>query len=219
MNFEKSSRLVFVGDSITDCSRDFNAQLGVPNSLGDGFVSLINGFTTGLYPEKEFMVINKGIGGNTILDLKKRWQVDVLDIAPDVVTIMIGINDVWRHFDGVFSQSPLVSEEVFKQTYQELIDQTLAVTGQIIVMSPFMFDTNMTDPMRQQLSKYQAIATEMAATNNLPYVDVQAAVDRYLAVQHSYALSGDRIHPSALPGHMLIAKEWLDAVGFEWQRA
>ena len=68
--------------------------------MGDGYVHLINAYTTALLPQMELMIVNRGVSGDTVVDLKKRWKDDVLAFHPDWVTIMIGVNDVWRHFDG-----------------------------------------------------------------------------------------------------------------------
>lgn len=218
MKFKKKSRIVFVGDSITDCNRDYEAQLAGWGSFGDGYVNLINAFTTSLVPEKEYMIINKGISGNTVLDLKNRWQEDVLDVAPDVVTIMVGINEVWRYVDSVFSQVPLVSVEEFESVYRELIVTTKKTTNDIILMSPFMFEENHNNEMRKRLVDYQKVTKDLSAEFNLIFIDVQAPVDEFLTQQSSYALSSDRVHPSTISGHMLIAKAWLDNTGFKWNK-
>ena len=104
MLLQEGTRLVMIGDSITDCNRAYDAMPAGWGSFGDGYVNLVNACLTGLAPEQKVMVINKGISGNTILDLQSRWDEDVLALKPDWVSIMIGVNDAWRHFDGVLSQ-------------------------------------------------------------------------------------------------------------------
>ena len=66
--------------------------------LGDGYVSLLDAFLATHYPERDIGVLNTGIGGNTVIDLEARWEADILDLNPDWLSVMIGINDVWRQF-------------------------------------------------------------------------------------------------------------------------
>ena len=94
MKIHPESRLVMVGDSITDCGR-LPRAVG-EDSLGSGYVRLVYGLLTATYPQLNIQVFNSGIGGDTVRDLKRRWQRDVLDLEPDWLSIMIGINDVWQ---------------------------------------------------------------------------------------------------------------------------
>nr|KAF1295885.1 SGNH hydrolase [Enterococcus diestrammenae] len=212
MMFCKNDRLLFIGDSITDSERNKEALPARWQSWGEGYVQLINSYTTAFYPEKELMVINQGVSGNRVTDLKARWQSDVFDLKPDVVTVMIGVNDVGRHFDGVFYQEEQVTPEIFYQTLKELIAATIPVTKQVYLLSGFLLMEAKDDPMRKMLADYNALTKKIAEELNVVFVDVQAAMDDYLKVQAGYYLSIDRIHPS-LVGHMIIAKAWLEAAG------
>ena len=215
MLLDKNTRLVMIGDSITDSGRSYDAQPAGWGSYGDGHVSLINACLTGLAPAKQIMVINKGVNGNTILDLRKRWQKDVIDLRPDWVSIMIGINDVWRHYDAVLQQIEQVDETVFEKTYDELIEETKPKVKGIIIMSPFMIEPKMTDDMRKMTDAYAAIAEKTAKKHNLIYIDVQRKMDTFMESLSSYILSSDRVHPN-LQGHMIIAKAFLDGIQFDW---
>lgn len=218
MQLQKYANLVFVGDSVTDCGRDYDADPAGWGSFGDGYVSLINASLTARYPDYEIMVANKGVNGNDILKMRQRWQKDVLDLKPDYVSILIGINDVWRHFDGVFQHlNNLVDLNLYRQTYQDLIDQTKPVTNEIFIMSPFMFEPNHEDAMRSLVDQYREVAESLARENHLVYIDVQEAVDHFLTMQSGYILSSDRVHPN-LQGHMLVASTWLNAIYFDWKR-
>ena len=105
MLIHENSKLVMIGDSITDAGRNYNAGEGWQDAFGYGYVNLVNGLLMTNYTEKKIRVVNKGVNGNTIRDLKARWKEDVLDLKPDWLSIMIGINDVWRHYD-----TPLIVE-------------------------------------------------------------------------------------------------------------
>lgn len=217
MFFEKQSKWLFIGDSVTDAGRDYQRRVGSFDSLGQGYVAIIAQALTALYPEKEIMVINQGINGHKVTDLEARWHQDVLRLNPDYVSIMIGINDVWRHFDQRFVHpNDLVDLETFRRTYQDLVEQTKSQVKQIVLMSPFMFENNLSDPMFAKLAEYQAVVKQLARENNLLYVDIQAAVNQYLKVQSSYILSNDRVHPNQ-NGHFLLAHTWLKALQFDWR--
>lgn len=214
MLFEKKDRLLFMGDSITDSGRNYDAMPAGWSSWGDGYVNLLNAYTTALLPETELMVVNRGVSGNTVVDMAARWQTDALDFQADWVTIMIGVNDVWRHYDGTFPQVIQVDAGQFEQVYRELIEVTLPKVKGIILLSPFMVEGRLDDPMRQQVDQYRAIVEKLAADYQLPYGNVQAKVDEFLQHQSSYVLSSDRVHPS-LAGHLLIAQAWLEATGIK----
>lgn len=220
MLLEKNSKLIFIGDSVTDCGRDYNAEPAGWGSLGNGYANLVNAALTALYPEYRIMVINKGVNGNDILKLSARWQQDVLDLKPDYVSVLIGVNDVWRHFDNaVFQQrADLVDLALYRQKYQELIDQTKPQVKQMMIMSPAMFEPNHQDPMRVQVDQYRQVAAELAHKNGLLYIDTQKAIDHFLETTSSYILTQDRVHPGDYKGHMLMANTWLNAIDFDWKR-
>lgn len=216
MLIEKETKVLFIGDSVTDVNRNYQSTPGSFDSLGEGYVSMISQALTAVYPEYVIKVINKGINGNRVTDLAQRWQRDVLDLAPDYVAILIGINDVWRFFDSAFQHpTDLVTLDVFEQTYQTLIDQTKEKVKGIFLLSPFMFEKSSDDPMLQQLKQYQAVVKRLAEKNQLPYFDLQSVVDDYLTHQSSYLLSDDRVHPNK-NGHFLIANAILKEMGFQF---
>lgn len=216
MRLEKRSRLVMIGDSITDCGRNYDAAPAGGGSFGDGYVNLVNACLTGLAPSYGVMVVNKGVNGNTIRDLKKRWQKDVLDLKPDYVSVMIGINDVWRHFDGVLQQTEQVNQEEYRRTYDELITETKPKVKDIFIMSPFMIEPGRQDPMRRMVDEYAKIARETADRHGLLYIDVQKKIDAFLEELSPYIICGDRVHPN-VQGHMIVAKAFLDRIGFSWE--
>jgi lysophospholipase L1-like esterase len=99
MLLAQHSKLVMIGDSVTDCGRARPVGEGLFGAIGTGYVGYIDALLSARYPELGVRVVNVGSSGNTILDLQARWQSDVLDLKPDWLSIMIGINDVWRQFD------------------------------------------------------------------------------------------------------------------------
>lgn len=212
MILENNSKLIMIGDSVTDCGRDYNWIA----SYGDGYVNLVNAFLTALSPESKISVINKGVNGNTILDLEERFEEDVLSLNPDYLTIMIGINDVWRQFDAVLQPNTrYASEEKFYDTYTKLIKSVKDKVKQIFIFSPFMIIDTKDYPMRNMTERYAQICKKVAEENGLIYIDVQKEFDKFTNHLSSYILSADHVHPN-VQGHTIIAKAFLDSINFKF---
>ena len=165
------------------------------------------------HPEAKVRYLNTGISGNRVTDLEARWEDDVLAHKPHWVSVMIGINDVWRQFDNPLVEQ--VSLEAYSEKLEALIQRTLPQVEGMIVMSPFFLETNVDEPMRATMDRYGAAARAIAERNELRFVDVQAAFNAWLAHNHTLQLCGDRVHPNAV-GHNIIASAFLNAVGFQW---
>lgn len=217
MLFEKKARLVMTGDSVTDCGRPYEAKAGTPWSHGDGYVNLVYAFLTALYPEKQIMVINTGKSGNTIVELEDRWQEEVLALKPDWISVLIGVNDVWRQFDGQLEQCSIVDKETFRKKYEGLIQQTLPQVKGMILMGPFMIEENKEQPMRKMVEEYAEVARTLAEKYDLLYIDLQKKMNKFLESLSSYHISQDRVHPN-IKGHMIIAKAFMDAIGTDWTK-
>ncbi|WP_390405492.1 SGNH/GDSL hydrolase family protein [Lacticaseibacillus jixiensis] len=217
MLLNKNDTLLFTGDSVTDCGRDRNGYPGTSESLGDGYPNLISAALTAIYPELTIKVQNTGVSGDTTNELLARWDQDVVQQHPDYVSILIGVNDVWRHFDAPFYHpSDLVTPESYRANYQAMIDAVKDQVKDIIIISPFFFEPDRSNPMRAMVDQFRGIAEDLAKTNGLRYVDVQSVVDHYLTLHASYILTADRVHPN-IKGHMLVANTFLQAIGFDWQ--
>jgi lysophospholipase L1-like esterase len=215
MLLKHGQRLLFVGASNTDCGRAFPVGTAAAG-LGTGFVSIVNALLVSTYGGMHIEVLNQGIGGNTVRDLKRRWQSDVLDLKPDFVVIMMPTNDVWRQIDSPNDPTAGVIEDEYAATVQWLVANTVPVVGSMILMMPFLIEKNMNDPFRAKMDQYGAIVKSIASKHNIPYVDIQAAIDELLIYKKSEELSADRVHPY-LPGHAVLAKAILDALGFSWE--
>lgn len=212
MKIEAGNTLLMIGDSITDV--EHARPVGEGNGLGGGYVSLVNALINAVHPENTIRILNTGISGNRVTDLELRWDEDVLAHNPDWLSIMIGINDVWRHFD-----SPLMPGQVDLQMYEEkleaLIVKTLPSIKGLVLMTPFYLEPNTEEPLRAMMDQYSAVVKKLAERYEAVFVDVQAAFDKYLVSQRTQTLCHDRVHPN-LTGHMLIAKAFVDAINFTW---
>jgi lysophospholipase L1-like esterase len=200
-----NKKILFIGDSITDCGRSY--PIGYGESLGNGYVSLINSMLCASYPNLNFEILNTGISGNRITDLDERWDRDVTAHNPNWLCIKIGINDVWRHFDMMLSDDQ-VSVSLYEQTYRKLIETTIDKVEKIIIISPYYIEPDKNDSMRKMMDDYRKAAKKLAAEYKLTYIDTQNAFDRYLAFKSYDTLAEDKVHPNQI-GHMIIAKEFL----------
>ena len=209
------SRLVMIGDSITDSGRS-PAGEGSPMAIGDGYVRYVDALLGVGYPAHSIRVTNMGIGGNTVRHLAARWQHDVLQLKPDWLSIMIGINDVWRHFDQPRQPEQHVPLDEYQQTLDHLAKTTLPSLAGLVLMTPFYIEPNRDDAMRRQMDAYGAVVKQLASSYGAIFVDTQAAFDRLLERYYPAVLALDRVHPNHI-GHMAIARAFLDAVGFAWQ--
>ena len=137
MKIEQNSRLLFIGDSITDCGKAIPIGEGI--GLGNGYVSLVNAFLQAYYPERKIRVTNMGTSGNTVRDLKSRWQRDVISLAPHWLSILIGINDVWRHFDSAFQPEIQISLQEYRCTLLALTQAVRPSLKGLVIMAPYFW--------------------------------------------------------------------------------
>lgn len=217
MKLEKGQKLLFIGDSITDCERSKPIGEGLFGALGKGYVSFVDALLQSVYPELGIRVVNKGNSGNTVRDLKGRWQEDVLEQKPDWLSVMIGINDVWRQYDTPFITDWHVYLEEYEQTLEALVLETKPQVKGIILMTPYYLESNVNDQMRQKMDQYGAVVRRIAEETGCFFVDTQAAFDKVLAELYSASLAWDRVHPTAA-GHMVLARTFLRAIGFDWNK-
>ncbi|MBA2470675.1 MAG: SGNH/GDSL hydrolase family protein [Chloroflexia bacterium] len=208
MLFEQGQKVVFIGDSITDCGRrDANAP------FGNGYANLVRVFVTARYPELDLTFENRGIGGDTARHLDARWEKDVLAEHPDWLVVKIGINDVWRTFDSDGVGAVAIDE--YETTYRRLLQIAVDRTGcRLIVAEPYVIEADTADPMRAQMDRYGLVARKLAAEFGAVNVQTQGAFDRALQTTTPADWADDRIHPN-LAGHAVIAQTFLRAIGWE----
>ena len=214
MLFEKEDTVLFIGDSISDYERARPVGEGLFNAWGHSYVACAGALLNCMYPELGLRIINMGISGNQVRDLKDRWQTDVIDLKPDWVSVLIGINDVWRQFDSPQIKESHVSPEEYEKTYEQLILKTLPEVKGMILMTPYYMEPNKEDAMRAKMDQYGAIVKKLAEKYSLTLVDLQAGWDHLFQYMHSTNIAWDRVHPNQT-GCMYIAKQFLRAVGAE----
>jgi lysophospholipase L1-like esterase len=185
--------------------------MGSRRALGHGYVAEVSrrlGAAGGAHP---IDCVNVGTSGETVRDLASRWDRDVLDLKPDWLSIMIGINDVWRHFDGV-DLSAAVGIEEYERTYSGLVGRTAGRVSGIVLMTPYYLEGNLADPMRSMMDAYRAAVCRLAGRHGALLVDTQGAFDSALEGRPHTVLAGDRVHPTD-EGHAVLATAFLEAVG------
>jgi acetyl xylan esterase len=217
MIFHTGERIVFIGDSVTEYGHGKPVGEGLFEGVGTGYVRVIENFINIFYPERTIRISNTGISGNNILDLKNRWDTDLLALRPDWVSICIGINDVWRQFDSPALKEQHVAPDVYERTYRELIERTLPCVKGIILMTPYYIEIQREDPMRKRMDEYTEITKKLAEEYGLRCVDLQKAFDDFLQFRHSSFLAWDRIHPNQA-GCTLMGVEFLRETGFDFSR-
>lgn len=210
MLIEPGSKLLFIGDSITDCNRARPVAEG--NEVGNGYVAQINALSGALYPAHGIRVFNMGMNGNTVRDLKARWRKDVLDQQPDWLVVFIGINDVWRQFDTPLRTEQHVLIDEYRRELESLIKQTVPHLQGLVLMTPYFLEPNRDDPMREAMDAYGNVVRELAAQHNAVLVDTQLAMDALLEQMHPMSLAWDRVHPNQT-GHMALALAFMRAIG------
>ncbi|WP_256757040.1 SGNH/GDSL hydrolase family protein [Cohnella sp. WQ 127256] len=217
MLLHKGQKLLFIGDSITDCDRVRPTGEGLFGALGKGYVSLVDALLQAVYPDLGIRVINTGSSGNNVVDLQARWQEDVLDRKPDWLSIMIGTNDVWRQYDTPFIKEWHVYADKYEATLRALVEQTKPHISNLVLMTPFYLESNEQDAMRKTMDEYGAIVKKIAEDTGAMFVDTQAAFNVVLKDLYSSTLAWDRVHPTQA-GHAVLARAFLNKIGFDWNR-
>ncbi|MCW8131797.1 MAG: SGNH/GDSL hydrolase family protein [Planctomycetota bacterium] len=206
----KSGQLFLcIGDSITDCGRrNANAP------YGDGYVSLFRDSVIARHPELNIRWLNRGIGGNTVVDLKNRWDDDVIREKPDWLSIKIGINDLHRTKDA---QPTAVPPEMFRASYKDILDRTKAAgIKNIVLIDPFYLSTDKTGASNRttvlkMLPDYVGIVHEMVKAYKTRHVATQEIFERQMKFRSPNDFAPEPVHPYRL-GHLIIAGALYDAV-------
>lgn len=202
----KWKTVMFTGDSVTDCGRARPVGGYGFGTIGDSYLARIFIDTWADMPNHSIRYLNSATSGNTSGMLLARFEEEVLSYQPAYVFIMIGINDVWRHFDGGALKEEPISVEQTIGNMETMIEKTQKSGAVPVILSPFFLETDKKDRMRMMCDRINAGYRTLAEKYHIGYIDIQSELDAYVqAVGSSYLLSGDRVHPKAL-GCALIAK-------------
>lgn len=203
--------ILFQGDSITDAKRDREND----NYLGSGYATMAAG-QLGMEHPGEYRFLNRGISGNRVSDLYARIKRDIINLRPDYMSILIGVNDVWHE---ISSQNGL-SQQKFEIIYDLLISEILEELPQlkIMILEPFVLPGTATeaiperpdrwDTFRAEVPLRAAAAKRIAQKYGLVYVPLQSCFDEACKTAPASDWLIDGVHPTAM-GHELIKRQWL----------
>ena len=199
--------ILFTGDSITDCCR---REAGV-SSLGNGYVSFVAAELLERYSQLNLNIINTGINGNTTRDILARWQPDCIDRKPDILSILIGINDLWRNYEPS-KLADAVSAKKYETNYREMLTSVReALDCQLVLIEPFMFCTDTNNEIFSVLPLYIDVVCKLADEFNAILVPLQQMLSRDMQETPPEKWSDDMVHPETW-AHEWIAKKWLETV-------
>ncbi|MEM8873027.1 MAG: SGNH/GDSL hydrolase family protein [Planctomycetota bacterium] len=207
LSLTKNDVVLFIGDSITDCG-----QRDDPDRLGHGYVRMVHHRLAAGNPTTLPAILNHGHSGNTILDLQDRWENDVLAVAPTVLSIKIGVNDVWRQLDG---QGRGVPVDEYTDVYRTLLTQTRGTLPDVrlVLCEPTVIDSppqpkSGNDILRSYLETVRTLAADFDAI----VVGMFGAIADARDARPDLLWTNDGVHPTPL-GHTLLANTWLNDTG------
>ncbi|WP_127539081.1 SGNH/GDSL hydrolase family protein [Paenibacillus illinoisensis] len=205
------SVILFQGDSITDGGRSRNDD---PNHfLGHGYAYLISSRLGAELAEKQLTFYNRAVSGDRASDLYARWNEDTFSLKPDLISILIGVNDAWR----IINNEPSGVRDRLGRAYHHLLEETREVlpnTG-LVLMEPFILKTGATvekwDAWQEKIGQYQRLVRELADEFGAVFVPLQDVLNQATEKAEASYWLWDGVHPTAA-GHELIARQWLSVV-------
>lgn len=204
--FDDSFRLLFQGDSITDAGRDRADGF----SLGNGYVSLIAGRLAAVGYRGR--VLNRGIGGNRVADLRARWQRDTLDLAPGLLSVMIGVNDTWRRYDS----DEITTVEDYARDYRHILEQARAAGARLVLIEPFLVPVEDAQwAWREDLDGRIHVVRRLAAEFDAALLAADGLLNQAAREAGSpTAIARDGVHLTP-EGHAVLAAAWGRLVGLD----
>ena len=210
--FSEGDVILFQGDSITDAGR--NKQQQLPNhgrSFGVGYAYILASSLLQDLAGKGLTFYNRGISGNKVYQLAERWQEDCLDLKPDILSILIGVNDYWHMRNGRYDGTA----EVYENDLRELLTRTRSkLPGiKLIICQPFVLTgtSAVDESWLEPFKPYQESAAKIAGEFDAIWVPFQEAFDEAAEIAPPTYWTHDGVHPS-MPGSQLMAETWLNAL-------
>jgi acyl-CoA thioesterase-1 len=200
-----SLTILFQGDSITEAGR----RIGNDGDMGEGYALIVSNRFSAKFPEKKARFLNRGVGGDKVRDLKNRWQKDCLNLEPEIVSILIGINDT----AGKYLWSKPTSTKTFEEDYRVLLEQTRDILGaKVILLTPFIVRLTKLQLIRQIFLKQKIeVVKELSKEFGTLLVPLDRIFEEAIQNRVPTYWSMDGIHPTPM-GHSLIAQSWLTSV-------
>jgi lysophospholipase L1-like esterase len=201
------SVILFQGDSVTDCGRDRSAtDANSAGALGSGYPLLVASAVLAAHPDRGLQFYNRGVSGNKVPDLQERWTRDALDLKPDVLSILIGVNDFWHKLSSGYTGTV----QDYENQYSALLAQTRQALPRVhlIVLQPFVLRCcQVTERWFPEFTERQAAAARVASRAGATFVPLQAVFDQHVRTAPPQYWASDGVHPTAA-GHAVIAEQW-----------
>ena len=200
-------KILFQGDSITDAFRK-PEEINPAFQLGNGYAFLVAARLGLRHPERRFEFINRGISGHTVQDVEKRWQADALDHRPDLLSLLIGVNNIIRRQNG----SKDISDAEVLASYRRMLEQMRAQNPRIrfLLIEPFLLEAGEVAPAwKAALKPIQEGIAAIASEFDAPLIPLQSLFDKALALAPAAYWAYDGIHATHA-GFQLIADAWLE---------
>lgn len=202
-------KIVFFGDSITDAGRN-REQVDANSGLGNGYVFCASAALLNKDLEK-YEIYNRGIGGNRVVDLYSRIKCDCWNLEPDVINILVGVNDVWHEI----RRSNGVEINRFENIYRTILAETIErlPNVKIIICEPFFLKGTATEEQYEKflaVKEYAKVVKKLAEEFSLPFVSLQKVYDEAGDKYGNDKLLRDGVHPTT-EGAVILANEWLKA--------
>lgn len=201
LTLRKGMTILFQGDSITDSGR----RNGVGEGLGTGYAYMVATRLTARYPELGLKLLNRGVSGDRTRDLVARWDRDCLSLKPDLVSILIGVNNTWRRYD----RNDPTPVELFYDEYRSILSKTREMVGEnLVVCEPFLLPCpedrkQWREDLDPKIRAVRDLAAEFGATY-VPFDGVFAAASTRVDPEY---WAPDGVHPTPA-GHALMADAW-----------
>ena len=205
MKFSSGMKILFQGDSITDACRLYD-----PHGLGEGYVSMVAEQFSARHPELQVTFLNRGVSAERVRGLRDRWQEDCLSLEPDVISILIGINDAL----GTLFWGEFTSLDSFRADYSSILELTRQkLDAQIVLLEPFLLPVSK-DLMafRKAVDARIGVVRELSEKFETVLVPLDSVFSEAMKREKPKFWSVDGVHPTAA-GHGLIARSWLESVG------
>jgi len=209
---DKDDVILFQGDSITEWGRTLgDTNINTYNSLGSSYPFAVASNLLAQYPAKNLTFYNRGISGNKVPQLAERWDADCLALKPNVLSILIGVNDHWHKLNGQYAGTV----DDYRKGYMELLDRTKQVLPNVkfIIGEPFAFTgvKYVSQSWYPAFNEFRLIAREMADSYHSTFIPYQSIFDEALKFAPAAYWSIDGVHPT-VAGAGLMARSWLEII-------
>lgn len=208
-------KILFQGDSITDGNRykEPERRHDLNHQIGHSYAFIVSGMLGAEYPDAGLQFVNRGISADTTRRLLRRWRADALDIEPDILSMLIGVNDCF-----LFEDENHIEPEEYESNLENMLSQSFETNAElkVFLMEPFFLPTrdrykSEEDVCRRKLGRYSQVCRRIAEKDDrIFFIPLQKVFDSAAEGRDCAYWIWDGIHPTE-SGHALIAREWIKA--------